>query len=110
MINGEKKISLIDDQFNADHFILSMDGARGVLGCPHHPPAVVPHPVLSGQQVMVNRGCGSWCGLLRIEFSDNNVASVVQGCSSDLKRFNVLSYPGKTAENLPEKKSGINLQ
>lgn len=107
MINVEKKISLIDDRFNDHHFVMSMDGARGVLGCPHHPPAVVPHPVLSGQQVMVNRGCGSWCGLLRIEFSENNVASVVQGCSSDLKRFNVLSISDKTTENPPENKSGI---
>lgn len=103
----ESKVELIPDSFSPDDFVLSIVGAKKVLACPHFPPAIVPHPVLSNQQVFVSRGCGTWCVLFRLQFDSDNVGVCSQGCSGDNKCLNVLSITDKAAENSPEKKGGI---
>ena len=106
----EKKIELVPDSFSPDDFVLSFVGIKTILACPHFPPAIVPHPVLSNQQVFVSRGCGTWCALFRLQFNNNNNGVCSQGCSGDNKHFNVLSISDKTTENSPENKSGIILK
>lgn len=102
----QKKVVLVDDIFNSQAFILTLDGVK-ILACPYHPPAVVPDRFQPNKQVMINRGCGSWCSLFRITTDADGVVSAVQGCTAHLSSFNVVTTAEKSAENSPENKSGI---
>lgn len=102
----QKKVFLVDDNFNPQEFILAFDGVK-ILACPYHAPAVVPDRFQPNKQVMINRGCGSWCSLFRITTNDDGVVSAVQGCTANLSSFIVVTTAEEGAEDQAEKKSGL---